>query len=59
MSEIIKPLFIYLPPLFIYLPPDANDAVPCHHPINLNHDEGALDGLRPPNHHCFRHAKPA
>ena len=52
MSEIIKPLFIYLPP-------NANDAFPCHQPINLNHDEGALDGLRPPNHHCFRHATPA
>lgn len=33
MSEIIKPLFIYLPP-------GANDAVPCHQPINLSHDEG-------------------
>lgn len=45
-------------PLFIYLPLGANDAVPCHQPINLSHDEGVWNGLRPPSHHCFRHAKP-
>ncbi len=52
MSEIIEPLFIYLPP-------DANDAFPCHQPINLSHDEGVWAGHLPPSHHCFRHATPA
>ncbi len=52
-------MILLIEPLFIYLPPDANDAFPCHQPINLSHGGGALDGLRPPNHHCFRHAKPA
>lgn len=51
MSEIIEPLFIYLPP-------DASDAFPCHQPIRLNHDEGVWNGLRPLNPHCFRHARP-
>lgn len=59
MISLIEPLFIYLSPLFIYLPLDANDAFPCHQPIGLNHDEGVWNGLRPPSHHCFRHATPA